>query len=77
VREKVSMKIDCYLLPGCASEDALRKNLSEAIRLEGKEIEVNVLHVDEAKARELGLKGSPTVLINGIEFQPLDEGGSS
>jgi hypothetical protein len=73
----MTTKIDCYLSLGCASEDMLKKNLSESTRLEERETEVNIYRIDDKKAETLGLKGSPTIFIDGIELQPQDTGGFS
>jgi hypothetical protein len=71
----MKVKIDCYLSFGCAAEEGLRKNTSEAIKLEERGAEVNIHRIDDKKAEELGLKGSPTIFIDGIELQPQDMGG--
>jgi len=71
------MKIDCYLSLGCASEDALRKAVSEAIELEAVDAEVKFYRITDKEAEELGLKGSPSVLINGKDIQPVNMQGFS
>jgi len=71
------MKIDCYLLPHCGSEDALKGNIFRALALENTEAEVNLFYVNDTEANILGLKGSPSVFINGEEIQPLEVGGFS
>jgi hypothetical protein len=70
-------KIDCYLSIGCGAEEGLRENASEAIRLEESEAEVNIHRIDDLKAKELGLNGSPTIFIGGIELQPQKAEGFS
>jgi len=67
---KTIMKIDCYLSPGCGSEDALRENITRALVIEKIEAEVNFHRIDDAQAAALGLTGSPSVFINGKELQP-------
>ncbi len=64
------MKIDCYLSPGCGSEEALRENITKALITEQKEAEVNFYRIDDEKAIALGLSGSPSVFINNKELQP-------
>jgi hypothetical protein len=71
------MKIDCYMSLRCGSEDALRKNISEAIELEGISAEVNFYRITEDEAKSLGLKGSPSILIDGKDIQPIDIEGFS
>lgn len=67
--EKI-MRIDCYLSPGCASEEALRENIKQALAFEKVEAEVNVQRIDDNKAKTLGVSGSPSVFIDGKELQP-------
>jgi hypothetical protein len=69
------MKIDCYISTRCASEVPLRNNVSEALALEGVEADVRVHLVDDEKAAEMGLRGSPSVFVNGVEVQPIATGG--
>ena len=71
------MQIDCYISEKCGSEEALRKNIREALKLEGVEVKVNISVIDDAKADALGLKGSPSVYIDGKEIQPVDIVGFS
>jgi len=71
------MKIDCYLSSGCASETALRENLNQALELEAVEAQVNFRRITDREAADLGLKGSPSVLINGKDMQPTNAQGFS
>jgi len=71
------MKIDCYLSMGCSSEAALRHNLNEALAEEGIETDVTCHRIDEEEAERLNLKGSPTILINGVDPFPSDIDGFS
>jgi hypothetical protein len=64
------VKIDCYLSPGCGSEEALRENITRALVIEKIEAEVNFHRIDDAKAVALRLTGSPSVFIDGKELQP-------
>jgi hypothetical protein len=71
------IKIDCYMSMRCGSEEALRKNLSDAIALEGVKAEESILRIDDSEARRLGLRGSPSVFINGSELEPSSIEGFS
>jgi acylphosphatase len=61
----------------CGSEIALRENISKALELEGITAEVNFYRITEEQARSLGLKGSPSMLINGLDIQPANIEGFS
>jgi hypothetical protein len=74
---KVNIKIDCYLSFGCASEDALRENINKALNLEAVDAEVKFYRITDKEAEELRLKGSPSVLINGKDIQPVHIQGFS
>jgi hypothetical protein len=71
------MKIDCYLSKGCSSEDALRKNIHQALVQEAVDAEVSFYRISDSEAEQCGLKGSPSVLINGRDIQPVDVQGFS
>lgn len=71
------MRIDCYISLKCGSENALRENISRALELEDIIAEVNFYRISDEEARSLGLKGSPSVLINGSDIQPVYIGGFS
>lgn len=71
------MKIDCYMSLRCGSEDALRENISKALELEKISAEVNFFRITEDEAKALGLKGSPSILIDGKDIQPADIEGFS
>jgi hypothetical protein len=71
------MKIDCYLSPECASEEALRENISCALAAEKVKADVGFHKIDDDKAVALGLSGSPSVFINGMELQPQGTVGFS
>ena len=64
------IKIDCYISEGCASEEGLRINISDALDRESLEADVIIHKINEIEAGELGLRGSPTVLINGSDILP-------
>jgi hypothetical protein len=71
------MKIDCYLSPRCSSEKDLRKNITLALTIEKVQAAVNYHRIDDDNAMSLGLKGSPSVFIDGKELQPLRTTGFS
>ncbi|MEW6584166.1 MAG: thioredoxin family protein [Nitrospirota bacterium] len=71
------MEIECYLSQGCASEDALRKNIAAALLNEGMEAEVNFHRIDNSQAVSLGISGSPSIFIDGKELQPTGNIGLS
>jgi hypothetical protein len=64
-------KIECYMSLQCGSGDALRNNISLALSLEGVEADVLFRRIDDEAAAGLGLRGSPSVFINGTEVQPV------
>lgn len=64
------MRIDCYLSPECASEEALRENIKQALAIEKVEGDLSFHRIDDNKAMALGVTGSPSVFINGEELQP-------
>jgi hypothetical protein len=66
------VKIDCYISEKCSSGNDLKKNIQEALRLEDVEAEINIFIINDARANELGLRGSPSIFINGEEIQPID-----
>lgn len=71
------MKIDCYLSTGCSSEEALKKNIAKSLELEGLKAQVNFKRITNTEAEKLGLKGSPSILVNGKDIQPIDIKGFS
>jgi hypothetical protein len=71
------MKIDCYLSLGCSSEVALIHNLNQALAEEGIETNVICHRINEEEAERLDLKGSPTILINGVDPFPSEIDGFS
>lgn len=71
------MKIDCYLSQGCQSEDALKMNITLAIKRVGIKAGVNFHRITADEASSLGISGSPSVFINGKELQPPGTAGFS
>ncbi|HEX8948620.1 MAG TPA: hypothetical protein VF790_06640 [Dissulfurispiraceae bacterium] len=71
------MKIECYLSVGCSSEEALRGNIRAALSLEGIDAEVTFSRIKEEEASVRGLKGSPSVLVDGRDIDPQGMSGFS
>jgi len=71
------VKIDCYISVSCSSEEALKKNIYEAMKLESVAADISFHRIDEAEAKRLGLMGSPSVLINGADILPGEIPGMS
>ena len=71
------MKIICYLSPACGSEEGLRANIDRALEAESMSADVSVQRIDDQKALNLGLSGSPSILIDGKELQPSAGSGFS
>jgi len=69
------MRIDCYISPSCSSKEPLKKNIDRALELEETAAEVVFFVIGEAEATRLGLKGSPSVLIDGKDIQPIETPG--
>lgn len=63
------MKMDCYITHGCGSEAALRENVNKAVSFEDAAVEVQFHHVSDEEAVALGLRGSPSVHINGRDIE--------
>ncbi len=66
------IKIEAFVSIGCSSLRQLEENIRIALAETGAAAEVNYSEVDEKRARDLGLRGSPTVRINGKD---IGEGG--
>ncbi len=69
------MRIDCYMSERCGSEAALKENIKKALGFEGLEAEVSFSRVTDVEAAERGLRGSPSVFVDGEEVQPADIAG--
>lgn len=72
-----NMRFDCYLSVGCASQDNLKENITKALELESAKAEVNYYRITDEEAVRLRLRGSPSVLLNGKDIQPLSIEGFS
>jgi hypothetical protein len=73
----MKMKIDCYMSSGCASEKPLKEHVHKALRLEGIDADVQFHRISEEEAVRIGLKGSPSILINGADIMPGEISGFS
>ncbi len=62
---------------GCGSEESLRENIEAALSLECADAEVVFRRIRDEEAYALGLKGSPSVLINGKDIDPQELTGFS
>lgn len=71
------LRIDCYMSMTCGSEDELRDNINRVLEQEGIEAEANFRRITDDEAERLGLKGSPSILINGHDIQPATVTGFS
>ena len=71
------MRIDCYMSFGCGSEECLRDNISKALALERIEAQVSFYRISDDDADSMGLKGSPSILIDGVDIQSADITGFS
>lgn len=69
------VKIEVFMNLTCSSEPQLRENLNKALELEGVEAEFIFKRISAEEAEELGLQGSPTIMINGNEIQPIAQRG--
>ena len=69
-RKKVIIEIQHF--EGCPNSPKLIERVKEAISLSNIEIEYNeVLVESNEKAKEVGFRGSPTLLINGKDLEDL------
>ena len=66
------MRINCYISLHCSSKENLKENIKRALELEAAEAEVIFSIINEQEAERLGLMGSPSVLINGIDILPSE-----
>ncbi len=64
------MKIDCYISEGCGSEVQLRENLEAALADSSVKPDILFHMINEEEAGRMGLSGSPSVLIDGIDIMP-------
>jgi hypothetical protein len=72
------MKIECFLAEGCGSKGQLQENIERALLEEGTEASVSFRELSQEEAEELGIGGSPTVWVDGIDLEPgVPPGGTS
>jgi len=62
------MKIDCYLAESCVSYHELRENLTRAMKELALASEVAYHTVSYDDAARMGIKGSPSILLNGRDL---------
>ncbi len=70
-----AVKIECYMSLRCSSEEPLKENIETALALEGMKAEVTFRRIEDEEAAMLGLKGSPSVFINGKNIDPQEMSG--
>jgi len=63
-----TMKIDCYLSEHCGSYHQLHENIGRALRELGMTADVRFRTVSYDEALTLGIKGSPTIRIDGRDI---------
>ena len=73
----VKTTIDCYLSKICTSKNSLMHNIQMALEIDAVHADVNFYRITDEEAVELGLKGSPSIVINGNVFQPIETDGFS
>jgi hypothetical protein len=71
------MKIECYMSTGYGAEEPLRANVKAAVEMERIDTEVIFRRITDDEALSLGLRGSPSVLINGVDIEPQELTGFS
>lgn len=71
------LKVEVYFAPNCPTKEQVERNLKEALEMEGIPAELMIEVLDPAEAEKRGFRGSPTIIINGETFQPLEIGGFS
>ncbi len=62
-----SPRIDCYIFQDCGSENALRAVIDKVKEVYPGDITVVFHKITPAEADRVGIKGSPTVLVDGID----------
>ena len=67
-------KVEIQYFEGCPHSDVMIENVKEAIKQINTQIEFETILVDTPeKAEKYKFRGSPTVLINGIDLEGLPE----
>ncbi len=68
------IKIELQYFQGCPNSDLMMQRLQEAISLSGLDADYREILVETpAKAEEVKFRGSPTVLVNGMDLERLPE----
>lgn len=65
-----NVRIDCYIIEGCGSEASLKEVLEQVRQQAPFPVEIRFHKLTATKAQELGIAGSPTVLVNGKDIAP-------
>ena len=73
--EDKRLKVEVYFAPNCPTKEQVERNLKEALEMEGIPAELMIEVLDPAEAEKREFRGSPTIIINGETFQPLETGG--
>jgi len=71
------LKVEVYFAPNCPTKEQVERNLKEALEMEGIPAELTIEVLNPVEAEKRGYRGSPTIIINGETFQPLEMGGFS
>ena len=71
------LKVEVYFAPNCPTKEQVERNLKEALEMEGIPAELKIEVLDPVDAEKKGFKGSPTIIIDGETFQPLEMDGFS
>jgi hypothetical protein len=69
------MKIECYISVNCASKEPLKNNIHKALEQEKVNAEVIFSVINELEAARYGIKGSPSIFIDGKDIQPAETPG--
>jgi hypothetical protein len=68
------VKVEIQYFEGCPNSDVMIENVKEAIKQINTQIEFETILLDTPeKAEKYKFRGSPTVLINGIDLEGLPE----
>jgi glutaredoxin len=66
------LKIEYQYFEGCPNHDKLHKNILDAVKGLEDKVEIEYILVDNNEiARKTGFRGSPTLLINGEDFEGM------
>lgn len=70
------MRIEVMYFEGCPNYRPAAERLKSVLRQQGVRAEVAEIEVaDEATAKKLGFRGSPTIRINGLDIDVETRGG--